>query len=462
MAGRILIVDDLSLNRTVLRGKLMSACYHAITASGGRAALELARNEKPDLVLLDYHMPDMDGLAVCQALRADPVTRDIPVILFSATADHAHRLGALAAGADDFLAKPLDEAYLLGRIRSLLRSVAHRDEWRRHPNTALQAGLADPAGLFAPQPHLALLTGQPNTFAVWRSTVSAIWPEARLTAATVPDALRLDAQSQVPDLFILSPDALEHAGLHVIAELRSRAATRHAEICLILPPSDRANGAMALDLGAADVLTLPLDRAETRLRLEKVIAHKQLADAQRRTLERQLGLAAFDPLTGLHNRNHALMQLDRAITPDSDSFALLLIDLDHFKEINDRHGHNVGDDILQQVARRMQQDLRKSDILCRYGGEEFLLAMPNTDLATAREVAERLRARIGDAPFQLRNSDLRLRVTASIGVSVHRAPEHPLAGEMLNQLLEGSDRALLRAKHSGRNKVVTARATAVA
>lgn len=462
MAGQILIADDLSLNRTVLRGKLTSACYRTITANGGIAALELARSHKPDLVLLDYHMPDMDGLAVCQELRADLKTRDIPVILFSATADHGHRLSALAAGADDFLAKPLDEIYLLGRIRSLLRNVAHRDEWRLHPNTALQAGLAEPAGAFVPQPHLSLLSGQPDASAGWVSTLAAIWPEARLTGTSVANALSLDAPEQAPDLFVISPEALAISGLHVIAELRSRSATRHSEICIILPPAARANAAMALDLGAADVLTLPLDSAETRLRLEKIIAHKQLADAQRRTLENQLGLAAFDPLTGLHNRNHALTRLSRTIRQDQGKFALLLIDLDRFKEINDQHGHNAGDDILQQVARRMQTDLRKSDILCRYGGEEFLLAMPDTDLDTARHVAERLCARIADDAFQLGNSDTRLTVTASIGISVHGAPKQPLTGEMLNQLLEASDKALRRAKRSGRNRVVSAQTTVLA
>lgn len=462
MAGQILIADDLSLNRTVLRGKLTSACYRTITANGGVTALDLVRSEQPDLVLLDYHMPDMDGLAVCKAMRADPATRDIPVILFSATADHGHRLSALAAGADDFLAKPLDETYLLGRIRSLLRSVAHRDAWRRHPNTALQAGLADPAGSFAPQPRLALVTGQTQAASGWISTLTAVWPEARVTGTSVTEALRLDTPQNAPDLYVISPEALDIAGLHLIAELRSRNATLHAEICLILPPAARANAAMALDLGAADILTLPLDRAETRLRLERIIAHKHRADAQRRRVENQLGLAAFDPLTGLHNRNHALMRLSRTVVQDQGRFALLLIDLDRFKEINDQHGHNAGDDILKQVARRMQQDLRCSDILCRYGGEEFLLAMPRADMAMARRVADRLCARIADTPFQLHNAMTRMTVTASVGISVHDAPDAPLTAEMMNQLLETSDTALRRAKRTGRNRVICAKGTAAA
>jgi len=461
MAGLILVVDDLSLNRTILRGKLTSACYRTITASGGASALKLVHEQRPDLVLLDYHMPDMDGIAVCKAMRADPATRDIPIILFSANSDHDHRLGALAAGADDFMAKPLDETYLLGRIRCLLRTVARCNEWRDHPNTALQAGLAESAAPFMRRPDLALLTGHPEAQRGWLSTMSAIWPEARLRDICLPAALGMADPLQVPDLFVITPDALHRSGLHVIAELRSRAATRHAEICLILPPDHKANGAMALDLGAADTLTLPLDRAETRLRLEKIIAQKRRADAQRRTLESQLGLAAFDPLTGLHNRSHGLSQLARIIASGNRQFALLLIDLDRFKDINDRYGHNAGDDVLQQVAQRMRQDLRHEDMLCRYGGEEFLLVMPGADINAARMVAERLCTRISERPFVLRDMSAPLRVTASVGISVHRADDTSPADARVQLLIEASDGALRNAKRMGRNRVVSAR-TAVA
>lgn len=456
MAGLILIVDDLSLNRTVLCGKLASACYRTITANGGAAALRLLHEHRPDLVLLDYHMPDMDGLAVCQAMRADPATRDIPVILFSANSDHEHRLGALAAGADDFMSKPLDETYLLGRIRSLLRNVARHNEWRDHPNTALQTGLAESAAPFTRNPRMSIVTGHADTRQGWLSSMAAIWPEARLNDITVPAALGMDDPRQSPDLFVITPDAMARSGLHVIAELRSRTATRHAEICLILPPDNRADAAMALDLGAADILMLPLDRAETRLRLEKVVAQKLRSDAQRRTLENQLGLAAFDPLTGLHNRSHGLAKLAHLVAQTQSDVALLLIDLDRFKSINDRHGHNAGDEILRQVAHRMRQDLRHDDILCRYGGEEFLLAMPEASLSDARQVAERLCARIGDLPYTVPGSEKPLHVTASVGISLHGHAQAPVQTDELQRLIEASDAALRCAKQSGRNRVVSA------
>lgn len=456
MPGQILIADDLSLNRTVLRGKLTSACYRTITANGGKSALALVHEHLPGLVLLDYHMPDMDGIAVCKAMRADPVTRDIPIILFSANTDHAHRLSALAAGADDFMAKPLDEAYLLGRIRSLLRNVVRRNAWRDHPNTALQTGFAEAAAAYAPRPHLALVTGHDDSRQGWLDALAAIWPQARIEATTLPHALGLDHDSQTPDLFIILPKALEQTGLHVIAELRSRAATRTAEICLILPRAALADGAMALDLGAADILPAPLDRDETRLRLERVIRQKRASDAQRATLDNQLGLAAFDPLTGLHNRSHGMALLAQRMTQYVGEVALLLIDIDRFKDINDRIGHNAGDEVLRQVAHRMRHDLRRDDILCRYGGEEFLLVMPDADLCSARLVAERLCARIADRPFDLTDISQPLRVTVSAGISLHQATGTPVAADALQRMIEASDAALRAAKHTGRNRVVSA------
>lgn len=462
MAGQILIADDLSLNRTVLKGKLTSACYRTITANGGRSALELVQAQRPDLVLLDYHMPDMDGISVCKAMRADPNIRDIPIILLSANSDHDHMLNALAAGADDFMSKPLDESYLLSRIRSLLRKVARRNEWCDHPNTALQPGFADISAPFATRPNLALITGQANAGQGWRAAIGAIWPEAQLQDISVPGALGLEGARQAPDLFIISPEALERAGLQFITELHSRVATQNTEICLMLPRSARTDRAMALDLGAADILNLPLDRYETQLRLERVIRQKRRADAQRRRLDDQLGLAAFDPLTGLHNRSHGLAKLNRLFGASKTQVALLLIDIDRFKEINDLHGHNAGDDVLWQVAQRMRQDLRHDDILCRYGGEEFLLAIPHASMTSARLVAQRLCARISGQSYRFGGATAPIRVTASVGISLHKATCAPMNPDALKCMIEASDTALRNAKCAGRNRVMFSAQSAVA
>ncbi|MFB9570703.1 PleD family two-component system response regulator, partial [Saccharopolyspora hordei] len=143
MPSKILVVDDLSLSRIILRARLSSACYDTILAPDARTALELARICQPDLVLMDCALPDLDGPDVCKILRADPMTAHIPVILFSANSGRDMRLRALATGADDFLAKPLDEGYLLSRLRALLRRSAVGQELRGHMTPALRAHLLD-------------------------------------------------------------------------------------------------------------------------------------------------------------------------------------------------------------------------------------------------------------------------------------------------------------------------------
>ncbi|GIX31055.1 MAG: hypothetical protein KatS3mg124_1527 [Porticoccaceae bacterium] len=160
--------------------------------------------------------------------------------------------------------------------------------------------------------------------------------------------------------------------------------------------------------------------------------------------------AAHDPLTGLANRRTLVETLVREVARarrSGSSLAILLIDLDHFKAVNDRFGHRVGDRVLKEVAERIRARLRGQDLLARYGGEEFVAVLPDTDLAGAETVAEAIRRALADAPLQVRG----LRVTASLGVAAAPGEAPDPAGE---RLLAAADRALYAAKRAGRNRVV--------
>lgn len=221
---------------------------------------------------------------------------------------------------------------------------------------------------------------------------------------------------------------------------------------------------MALDLGANDLLTAPLDPQETALRITLHINRKQRADQLRRALNTGLRLAVTDPLTGLHNRRYALAHLDRIARRARDTgrrFAVMVLDLDRFKCINDTHGHAAGDTVLETVAQRLRENLRPTDLLARIGGEEFLVALPEATLGTARIAAERLCRVVGAEPISLPDGSGRVTVTVSVGLAL--GPELRETGDPGPELsgrdaLRRADSALMAAKGEGRNQVTVASA----
>ncbi|MCC5958533.1 MAG: diguanylate cyclase [Rhodobacteraceae bacterium] len=459
MSGRILIVDDLSINRTILRAKLQAACYDCVMASCGEKAISLAQDEHPDLILLDCRLPDIDGVEVCRILRANPATRHIPILLFSATADRAQRLRALQMGADDFLSKPLDESYLMGRIRSLLRGRDRRAQGSLSTTLPPAPAMAEAAPCFVAQSRMIIICDCGATHGGMCADLRAVMPDMSCTCLSLQQALRLDSAAASPDLFLVTPEVITQRGLQIIPDLLSRNQTRQAELCIMLPHKQELLGAMALDLGAREVLYLPLDVEEAQLRLAKILHQKRQRDAMQREFETQLDQAVRDPLTGLFNRRYLGVQMAN-IAANLQSGALshcavLVIDLDHFKAVNDRFGHNAGDDVLTEVARRMRATLRNTDILARYGGEEFVVVMPGADISAARRVALRICNTVHARPYAVVGSDVALQLSVSIGVAVQHAAFQGGMSDFAKTIVGKADDALRAAKAGGRNRVVT-------
>ena len=456
MPSKILVVDDMSLSRIILRARLSSACYDTLLAASGREALDLARRCQPDLVLMDCALPDLDGPDVCKILRADPMTAHIPVILFSADSSREMRLAALATGADDFLAKPLDESYLMSRLRALLRRSAVGQELRGHMTPALRAHVADAVAKAGPAGNVALVWAGPGKADAIDTQASGLFH----TMLDLPTLLNNAPTDMQPDVLLLAPEIISLHGVHVISELRSRPQTRHIPIVVLLPTEQHDIRGMVLDLGAEDILCLPLDLPEARMRLDMVISRKIWADATRNALDAELHLASRDPLTGLFNRRHATSRLSELIEAtdkgEIEGFALLLIDLDNFKRVNDTFGHLAGDDVLTEVGHRMRAALRPDDLLARYGGEEFLLALPNVGSKDAHRMAERIRHQIEGLDYRVKQGSAALRVTASIGVTLHdasQASETIPVARRIDSIIDQADQAMRMAKSSGRNRV---------
>jgi len=211
---------------------------------------------------------------------------------------------------------------------------------------------------------------------------------------------------------------------------------------------------MLLDLGADDVVFSDVTADELALRARALIAHKLKQDRLRDQVRNGLLAAVTDPLTGLYNRRYAQTHLQRIADQAYSSgreYAVMVVDIDHFKLINDNYGHRTGDDILCQLAERLRRNCRAIDLLARIGGEEFLVAMPNTTTERAHQAAERMRELVNNTPFTPSSTAKPLNVTISVGVAVDDL-EHARK-TALESVFDRADAALYKSKAAGRNMV---------
>ena len=464
MHGRILIVDDIATNRILYRARLAAAFYEPLLAASGAECLTVAMAQQPDLILLDLHLPDLSGHDVLRCLRANPATRDILVIVLTSTPDSAVRLAAFAAGADDVIGKPAGDAVLLARVRNLMRAKAGVDF---PAGEALAPGFTEPAATFERKATVAVVAGRDDrgrrlqldlADALGCPLIVLSRPQA-LAEAGMAEAG--PGPSTVPDVFIVQDDGSDTTGtLRFLSELKSHQATRHSAVCVLGRSGEGDEAAIAFDLGADDVVGSDVTAAELAMRTRGLIRRKRRGDLKRARIEDSLRLAMIDPLTGLYNRRYALPQLAAIAVRARETgshFAVMAVDLDRFKLVNDRHGHGAGDQVLVEVSRRLTENLRASDLLARFGGEEFLVALPDAGMPLARTVAERLCQAVEERPIRLA-SGIGLTVTVSIGVAVSdgSGARHATAAEVI----EAADLALRDSKVSGRNQVTFRRSAA--
>lgn len=451
MTGRILIVDDVATNRIVLKVKLSSAFYDVIQSSSGRKALDVARAERPDLIILDTQLSDVDGMSVCRALRSDPITENIPIIMITSSLEKNSKLSALHAGADDIFIKPIDELNLLARVRSLLRASGTDDELRLRASTCRELGFAETQASFETPGKIALIAAQKETALHWQSLLET-QGKSCFSILSRNEALQALHHNPIPDLFIIAEDLdCPDDGLRLLSELKSRAETRYVPVLMVLKQPSHSQAVVALDLGASDLIGSDFDPEELALRVQSQIKRKRQSDRLREAVQEGLRMAVIDPLTGLYNRRYALPHLEHIVEraqQTNRSFAVMILDLDRFKNVNDRFGHAAGDEVLIEVANRIKNNLRNVDLVARIGGEEFLIAMPDTPLNVARVAAERVRNAVEESPIEIGALPDKLNVTLSVGVAMGGGEKPDLTG-----LLARADRALYSAKTDGRNQV---------
>jgi len=455
MTGRVLVVDDIFANVKLLEARLSAEYFDVLTAHSGTEALAILEAERVDVVLLDVMMPVMDGFEVCRRIKSAPKTMHVPVVMVTALDQASERVRGLEAGADDFLTKPVDDIALITRVKNLARLKTLNDEMLLRMASGAELGMTPEAtaqwAKAESSGRILLVEDQQRPaqrIAVALAGLHQVDIEADLQKAL------LQLSEKPYDLLIVSLSLVNGDGLRLCSQVRALERTRNLPIIILVQPGDEARLLRGLDMGVNDYVTRPVDRNELLARVRTQMKRKRYADHLRGRLEESLELAVLDALTGLHNRRYMevhLKSLTEAAKESGRPLSVVVVDVDNFKSVNDTYGHDAGDNVLREFAKRMRRNTRGIDLACRLGGEEFVILMPDTGMERARQVGERVRECIAGEPFQA-DRGVEVSVTASVGIAT--LGEHDSFADMFKR----ADRALYAAKRGGRNRVVAAAA----
>ena len=457
MTARVLVVDDIPANVKLLEAKLLAEYFGVVTATNGRDAIALCERGEVDIVLLDVMMPGMNGFEVCRRLKGTPATAHIPVVIVTALDQPRDRLQGLDAGADDFLTKPLDDTALFARVRSLARLKAMTDELRSRAVASVRLGIADPLVTAAAETGLngriLVIEDRPAAAERVQSALSAF--HAVEIEGDAQQAVMRAAEGDF-DAVVISLGLQGQDGLRLCSQLRSLERTRNISVLLMGEAEDRERILRGLEIGAHDFLLRPIDRNELLARARTQVRRKRFTERLRDSVQSSMEMAVMDQLTGLHNRrfmdNRLAVMFDESALR-ARSLSLLVLDIDHFKAVNDSWGHDAGDEVLREFADRVRACTRGIDLVARMGGEEIVVVLPDTGRDAASRVAERIRERVERSPFAIQNNTRDIKVTVSVGVANRRAGDTSSA-----DMMKRADDALYRAKANGRNRVIVASA----
>jgi two-component system cell cycle response regulator len=453
VSARVLVVDDNAANLKLLEVRLSAEYFEVLTAASGIEALDICERNQCDIVLLDVMMPGMDGFEVARRLKSNPATHHIPIIMVTALDQPADRVRGLEAGADDFLTKPVNDIALIARVRALVRLKMVTDELRMRAVTSSEIGMTDHAFEAAQDTgaNARILLVDERRASIDRIQ-NALSDQHVLDVEENPQGALLRAAEGNYDLLLVSLEFQNFDGLRLVGQVRSLERTRHLPILLLTDPGEEARLQRGLELGANDYIQRTADKNEIVARVRSQVRRKRYTERLRDNVQYSMELALTDPLTGLYNRRYMETHVGTLVERSAargKALSVLILDIDYFKSINDNFGHDTGDDVLREFAERLKASIRGIDLACRFGGEEFVVVMPDTDLGVATLVAERIRRRIAGEPFPIEKGARGIEVTISIGIAARMGPQ-----DNASHMLKRADDALYRAKRDGRNRVV--------
>jgi two-component system cell cycle response regulator len=463
MNARILILDGVATNRIVLKVKMLAAQFD-VDACENRADAESAISAaRPDLILLNLTDPAGDHHAFCKALRNDPDTAAISIIAIGLPDTAKARFAALDAGADDVMSRPMNNALLLARIRNMLRVHSTGQEMELRESTSRALGFEETRSQFETPAVISFVTSGLHTHQPFVDALMQQMP-CRVGVIGMDAVLSAGRATQAPDLLVINATSAQpekQVLFGLVSDLRARIDTRRTAQLVVTPDNQPEVAALFLDLGADDVVPATVAPEELALRAARLVKRKRQTAALRATVQHGLHAALTDPLTGLYNRRYLdphLENMSQQAAKSGRAFAIMMLDIDLFKAVNDTFGHAAGDMVLVQLADRLRENMRAIDLVARVGGEEFLIAMPRTSVRQARLAADRLRRMVNNSPFEIGPKKKAIRVTVSVGVAVsNQDVAQPC---QITQVCEGADKALYQAKIAGRNQVAMSKSVA--
>ena len=412
----ILIVDDTKENVDILLSLLSE--YDLLVALNGEKALQMVEKHRVDLILLDIVMPVMDGFEVCEKLKSNTLTSEIPIIFLTVKTDAVSVEKAYDAGGSDYITKPFKPKELLARVKRELQLQAFKTEKQT----------------------ILIVDDTKENIDILLSLLSEY---DLLVALNGEKALQMLEKHPV-DLILLDIVMPVMDGFEVCQKLKADPSTEEVPVIFLTAKTDETSIEKAYDIGGGDYVTKPFKPKELLARVKREL---QLQEVQN---ELKL-LASTDPLTKLYNRRYfseISTHVFNLSQRDNYPLGIIMLDIDRFKNINDTYGHKVGDVVIMQLADLLRSHQRKSDIISRFGGEEFALLLPNTSLEGATVVSEKIRKDV-EASRVDANSGVIVKYTVSLGVS-----EVDIQQETsIEKALIRADNALYAAKRAGRNKV---------
>jgi two-component system cell cycle response regulator len=454
MIGHVLVIDPLTTNRIVLKAKLSCAHYSVTCVATIQEALSCITSMTPDFIFVDAALGPNTIKQLRRLIERRSDTMDVPIIATHDSRVTPNLADTLRSGAHDLMQWPMKADVVRARMRGLTRRAQTLDILRNKAHFIGGAPTGyNPLSERSECSKIVVISRNMYLAQQWADKFQLAEKIPQIEAFGYAEILHAQRSNSENTINLLIDDHMSEPDdiLHILSSLKARDHGSHSFYVAAFLEGAQAQAATALDLGADDIAWIGDDMATTATKLRVLSKVQRQIQTYNLVIEDRLRLAVIDPLTGLFNRRYCDQKLafmtGEAATHD-ETLAVMLLDIDHFKTVNDRFGHAVGDRVLTDVAAALRTELRDSDLLARIGGEEFLVAMPQTNAADAIAAANRMREAIEALEFPVSlepGTTQTFKVTASVGVATSATETCP------NRITDRADKALYLAKSEGRN-----------